>query len=255
MKQPLNPILGETFYTKTATGAQLWCEQTSHHPPISHFRMLGPESNPFDFYGHVQVQVKVKGLFSSVHISAPGSIWLKTAVGHIYFYECTNYDIEGIMGSDKVLMAVGNVRVFDLSAKLVAVINFDAEKNARYGYISSFIMGTGDRIDPLTGVSPHRKDLVRIDIHELLIDDENDPNFKAPEKQGPLVARGHGSYLEKIQYEGEERTTWTINDKVTLKTTFAEVDGSLKAPSDSTFRADLIHLLAEEYEQAEHAKH
>lgn len=168
--------------------------------------------------------MKVKGLFTSVHISAPGSIWMKTGNGNVYYYECNNYDIEGIMGSEKILMAVGNVRVFDLTNKLVGVINFDADKDARYGYISSFIMGTGDKIDPLTGVSPHRKDLVRIDIHQLLIEDANDPNFKDLDKQGPLVARGHGSYLEKIQYEGDERVIWTINDKVFNKTKFVEVD-------------------------------
>lgn len=99
------------------------------------------------------------------------------------------------MGGDKVLCAVGSVRIFDLSNKIVAVITFDAEKDERNGYVSSFFKGTGDAIDPLTGVSPHRKDLVRIEIYQ---DDEKCIDFKDPENLGALLARGHGSYLEKI---------------------------------------------------------
>ena len=159
----------------------------------------------------------MKGLFSSVHVSAPGEIYFKSGEGHLYYIECPNFDLTGVMGSEKVLYAVGIVRIFDLSNKIVAVIHFDAEKEARNGYISSLFLGSGDAIDPLTGVSPHRKDLVRIDIHQLLIDDENSIDFKDAAKQGPLLARGHGSYLEKIQYEGDEKPIWTINDKVSLK--------------------------------------
>ena len=182
--------------------------------------MLGPEDNPFDLYGHIQVKVEVKGLFSSVHVSAPGHIYFKSAEGHIYYFECANFDLEGVMGTDKVLCAVGSVRIFDLTNKLVSVIHFDAHKDARNGMITSLFLGSGDAIDPLTGVSPHRKDLVRIDIHQLLIENEKSTDFKDISKQGPLLARGHGSYLEKIQYEGDDKPLWTINDKFSLKKVF-----------------------------------
>ena len=217
--------------------------------------MLGPDDNPFDLSGHLQLDVRVKGLFTSVHITAPGALRLETNDGNVYHYECTNYDIEGLMGKDKVMMAVGKVRVFDLKNKMVSVITFDAQKDQRYGYLSSFVMGTGDYVDPKTNVSPHRKDLVSIEIHTLNINDEFDPRFKDESLLGPVVARGHGSYLEKIQYEGDAAPVWTINDKFRLKSHYIDVEEHNRAPSDSSYRPDLQNLLTDHYDEAEAAKH
>lgn len=40
--KPLNPILGETFQMMYEDGSKIFLEQTSHHPPVSHFLMIGP---------------------------------------------------------------------------------------------------------------------------------------------------------------------------------------------------------------------
>ena len=193
----------------------------------------------------------MKGLFTSVHITAPGNLILETNDGNMYYYECTNYDIEGLMGSTKIMVAVGKARVFDLKNKLVAVITFDAEKDQRYGYLSSFIMGSGDNVDPTTGVSPHRRDLIRVEIHTLNTTAESDSQFKDENLMGPVIAKGNGSYLEKIQYEGDAEPVWTINDKFRLKTNYIDVENHMKAPSDSSFRPDLQNLLNDHFEEAE----
>ena len=39
IRSPLNPILGETKCLQTKMGSMLYMEQTSHHPPITHFHM------------------------------------------------------------------------------------------------------------------------------------------------------------------------------------------------------------------------
>lgn len=44
-EKPLNPILGETFQARGQDGAFIYMEQTSHHPPISHFYIDGPDDN------------------------------------------------------------------------------------------------------------------------------------------------------------------------------------------------------------------
>ena len=82
-----------------------------------------------------------------------------------------------------------------------------------------------------------------IEIHTLLIEDEFDSRFKDDSMLGPVIAVGKGSYLEKIHYEGDQNPIWTINDKKTLKTHYVEVEEHFKAPSDSSLRPDLIHLL------------
>lgn len=39
--KPMNPILGETYEASWSDGSQIYLEQTSHHPPISHFQLYG----------------------------------------------------------------------------------------------------------------------------------------------------------------------------------------------------------------------
>ena len=58
-KSPLNPILGETLVQQSEQGTRIYCEQTSHHPPISHFLIEGPSDCPFKMHGHVEYQVKI----------------------------------------------------------------------------------------------------------------------------------------------------------------------------------------------------
>eukprot|EP00826_Nyctotherus_ovalis_P019302 TRINITY_DN1592_c0_g1_i11.p2 TRINITY_DN1592_c0_g1~~TRINITY_DN1592_c0_g1_i11.p2 ORF type:complete len:117 (+),score=30.04 TRINITY_DN1592_c0_g1_i11:101-451(+) len=41
--KPLNPILGETFTGEFEDGTKYYAEQTSHHPPISHYMLRGPD--------------------------------------------------------------------------------------------------------------------------------------------------------------------------------------------------------------------
>ena len=65
-KSPLNPILGETLVQRSEAGTTVYAEQTSHHPPISHFLIEGPSSCPFKMHGHIEYRVQVKGAFSSV---------------------------------------------------------------------------------------------------------------------------------------------------------------------------------------------
>jgi hypothetical protein len=48
--KPINPILGETFETMYEDGSKVYLEQTSHHPPVSHYLMVGPD-NSYKFSG------------------------------------------------------------------------------------------------------------------------------------------------------------------------------------------------------------
>jgi len=48
--KPLNPILGETYEMMWEDGSQVYVEQTSHHPPVSNYLMIGPNNN-YKFYG------------------------------------------------------------------------------------------------------------------------------------------------------------------------------------------------------------
>lgn len=55
-KAPFNPVLGETYQAKKSNGTLLYLEQTSHHPPTSHFLMVGPQ-NSFKMFGFATVNI------------------------------------------------------------------------------------------------------------------------------------------------------------------------------------------------------
>ncbi|CAD8053273.1 unnamed protein product [Paramecium primaurelia] len=55
--KPLNPILGETFEGGYEDGTQLFCEQISHHPPLSYFLVYGPKKS-YKFYGYSLYEAK-----------------------------------------------------------------------------------------------------------------------------------------------------------------------------------------------------
>lgn len=44
LKKPFNPILGETYQGSFPDGTQIFCEQTSHHPPITAWLVVGPNN-------------------------------------------------------------------------------------------------------------------------------------------------------------------------------------------------------------------
>lgn len=51
--KPMNPVLGETYECIFQDGARVFLEQSSHHPPVSHYEMYGP-NNSYYFAGYSQ---------------------------------------------------------------------------------------------------------------------------------------------------------------------------------------------------------
>ena len=130
-KSPLNPILGETLIQKSVNGMMLYCEQTSHHPPISNFLVEGPASNPFKIYGYLEYQVQVQGMFSAVHIKMPGNTFLELPDGTKYQLTNPNSEVQGLMSDTKIWNAIDTVTIKDLTNEYELEITFDAQKEDR----------------------------------------------------------------------------------------------------------------------------
>ena len=41
-EKPINPVLGETLYAVLEDGSEMFAEQSSHHPPVTHFHIENP---------------------------------------------------------------------------------------------------------------------------------------------------------------------------------------------------------------------
>lgn len=49
--KPLNPILGETYEMLYEDGSKIYLEQSSHHPPVTHFLLNGP-NKLYKYHGY-----------------------------------------------------------------------------------------------------------------------------------------------------------------------------------------------------------
>lgn len=58
--KPFNPILGETYQSKYPNGVEVYCEQISHHPPVSSWQMVDPAGR-FVFSGNGNWVAGIKG--------------------------------------------------------------------------------------------------------------------------------------------------------------------------------------------------
>jgi len=73
-EKPLNPVLGETYHAYMEDGTQIYCEQTCHHPPISHISIYGPD-NLYEFSMHTGYSAKAG--WNSVTVDVTGSKYIK----------------------------------------------------------------------------------------------------------------------------------------------------------------------------------
>ena len=52
--KPFNPMLGETYQGQYANGMKVFCEQVSHHPPVSCWEVVDPKKRiNFTGTGHI----------------------------------------------------------------------------------------------------------------------------------------------------------------------------------------------------------
>jgi hypothetical protein len=54
--KPLNPILGETHQSHGVDGSKCYYEQTSHHPPRTHYLIEGPEGR-WTLDGYTEMEI------------------------------------------------------------------------------------------------------------------------------------------------------------------------------------------------------
>lgn len=67
--KPLNPILGETLQANLNDGTECYCEQISHHPPISYFLVMGP-NKIYTYYGYYLLDIGAR--LNSISILSKG---------------------------------------------------------------------------------------------------------------------------------------------------------------------------------------
>ncbi|CAD8085669.1 unnamed protein product [Paramecium sonneborni] len=133
--KPLNPILGETFEGGYEDGTQLFCEQISHHPPLSYFLVFGPKKS-YKFYGYSLYEAKAG--FNSLTILNHGK---RTLQFNDQKLQCT-FSSEHYSGTFLGTMkneSQGSLQFIDEANNLKCVVQLGKVKNKPTDYFEGEI--------------------------------------------------------------------------------------------------------------------
>jgi len=216
-KKPFNPILGETYQASLADGTQLYCEQSSHHPPVSNWLVYGPKE-AWRFYGFGEWTASFRG--NSLRGKQEGPHIVEFPDGTRIIYELPEVWIKGLLFGTRLIDFSGPVKFRDdkngIGADIVIdppVVN-DSSWGAWFGY------GKKLPTDFFEG------ELFTYKLNK----DEKEVNKRK-------IATIDGSWLGELRFDNKASWKWSMNLKK------AEVlPAADPLPSDCRFRADLIAL-------------
>lgn len=214
-KKPFNPILGETFQAGYADGSKMVLEQTSHHPPISHFQFFGPEES-YQLHGWGGWNASFRG--NSLKGGNPGPHTLVFPDGQTITWTLPEVWIRGVLWGDRQMEYHGNLEISDKANHLTCKIVFNPDA---IGWVASFFYSSKNPIDYFRG--------------DVMLG-----NMK--------VCQLDGSWLTHICIDNKKVMEFT-SEKAHSP---IPIDNPL--PTDSRFRRDLNFLKANDLDQAQKAK-
>jgi len=220
-KKPFNPILGETFEATFSDGTEVFCEQVSHHPPISNWEVIGPD-NCFHFYGSGELTASFRG--NSIKGHQEGVHVVEFNDGSSIRYNLPEAWVRGIMWGDRILEYEGVLEFIDKKNRISAQVKINPETGGWFGWKKKL---PSDYIEG--GIFKHGQNA----------------------NQKTQVARIEGSWLGIVVVNGEK--IWSFKDPQVNKYKAIPVENPL--PSDCRFRNDIIFLREKDLDQAAHWKH
>jgi len=230
---PLNPILGETFIAEKENGTKLYCEQISHHPPVSSYYMVDAAGS-YQIYGSGEVNARVSGLncIEGRRIGQNTVIFKdggKITIGNAEMI------IEGLMMGDRTINHVKSFCFVDAQNEITAEVKFSYNPTGTVTKIASGFKN-------LFGRKKNQDEKVYNDNFTLEI-------FSTETSERRVLASGTGEWLSYIEVDGE--LLWQVSDKIKNKWV-ENVNGKLD--SDSSHRSDSKSIKAKNYDLAQKEK-
>jgi len=96
--KPFNPLLGETYQGVMDDGTEIFCEHTSHHPPIANFLLL---NKLWKFYGRYEFVAKLSQ--NHLHMLQDGPNHVEFKDGHKIVYCLPGIKAGGLIIGDRVI--------------------------------------------------------------------------------------------------------------------------------------------------------
>jgi len=214
--KPLNPILGETCRVEYTNGSNLYLEQTCHHPPVSSFYFVGPNST-YTVHGHQTFTVGWG--YNKMLITSKGVRTIDFKDGSSISFDYPEDRWGNVFWGEMHHESLGIQTFTDEKNKIRCRISFGNPEGKR-GLPSDYFEGVIERYDPSN-----------------------------PEKEGTeVVSNVDGSWVGFVDFD--KVRYWDV--RTTEKMTMSKPKNLL--PSDSVFRGDSIALKKKDYNTAQAAK-
>lgn len=147
--KPFNPLLGETNQGSFSDGTRYYCEHTSHHPPITHFLVEGPNKK-YRMFGYYEFIGKMGKNSLTSGLRGPHTI--EFADGSKIRFNAPDFRLGGTMVGDRTIEGVGTIVHEDIQNLLKSVTILGTFEKA--GFFGK--KATGNKSD-FTGVIYQQK--------------------------------------------------------------------------------------------------
>lgn len=110
--KPFNPLLGETNQGSFSDGSKFYCEHTSHHPPITHYLLEGPNNSYkvhgyYEFIGKMGKNSLTSGLRGPCTVEFPNGVRIR--------FNAPDFKIGGTIMGDRTIEGLGSIVFEDLA--------------------------------------------------------------------------------------------------------------------------------------------
>ncbi|GAM26095.1 hypothetical protein SAMD00019534_092700 [Acytostelium subglobosum LB1] len=228
LTKPFNPLLGETFQCYFSDGTQVFCEQTSHHPPISSWQMQGAG---FHYYGQGVWSAACRG--NLVKAYQKGSHTIDFEDGSSIHWALPEILIKGIFWGDRITDFNGKMVFTDEKNKLCCEITFNPHA---LGFVKSIFSKQKEPSDYFVG-----------QIYRIGGSATPSSKDKKKGEQPEVVCEIEGSWLTQL----------TIDNKVYWELSMVPpgvIYHESPLPTDCRYRDDLRYLKEGNIEKAKEHK-
>lgn len=222
--KPFNPILGETYEATYEDGSEIYMEQSSHHPPVSNFEVIGPD-NSWHVYGFGEWSAGFRA--NSVKGRQSGPMIAAFPDGTKISFELPWTIISGLIFGERVMEYVEIVKFRDPKNNLALDLQFAPPAPPTSGFFG-WLNSKKPPSDYITG-----------NLYQT--SSENNE----PKEGDKVVAEVSGSWLGCVKFNNEVHWDWT-DEKNGLIKKYAPIPHKDPLPSDSRYRGDLIYLCKNE---------
>jgi hypothetical protein len=227
--KPFNPILGETYQGFYPDGTSIYMEQSSHHPPITSWLVIGPQlpgdGRPaYRMYGSGEWTASFRG--NSVRGEQKGTFTIEyTTDGARVQFTLPIALVHGVLWGDRIIEYEGHVEFHDNMHQL-------------HGELSIPPPSTSSFLGSLFGGSKKLPS-------DYLVGEV----YRLEGKERKRISRMQGTWLGAVEFDG--RRYWTITDPATPHQPCPD---SVALPSDCRFREDIRLLKSGRIKEAAEAK-